>query len=88
MGVPRDKDAKWFYQAAGQRLADAELLLEWERPAGVISLAGCCVDRALKAITLTQAPPGRRAEVLESFRGSGAHNYDRLRFLYNELGGT
>lgn len=88
MGVPRDKNAKRFYQAAVRHLDEAELLLEWERRAGAIYLAGYCVECVLKALILVQTPPRSRADVMDSFRGSGAHNFDRLRSLYNHSGGA
>ena len=87
MGIPRDKDAKRFYIAADHRRVDAAFLLEAERTTAAVYLAGYCVECVLKALIIAQAPTGRKKEVLEEFRGSGAHNYDWLRFMYHKHGG-
>lgn len=87
MGMPRDKDAKRFYRAADQRWEDSEFLLESERTTAAVYLAGYCVECLLKALILAQAG-SKKDEVLASFRGSGAHNYDWLRFMYSKYGGA
>ncbi len=85
--MPRDKDAKRFYRAAGQRLEDAKVLFDAERALATIYLAGYCVECMLKALILTQAGKDKKEEVLGSFRGSGAHNIDRLMAMYENYGG-
>ncbi len=87
MGVPRDKDAKRFYRAAGQRLEDATFLLESARTTAAVYLAGYCVECMLKALIITQAGKDNKEEALDSFRGSGAHNYERLLATYEKYGG-
>src|SRR4051794_12969935 len=76
MGIPRDKDAKRFSRAAGQRLEDAEFLLEGARTTAAVYLAGYCVECMWKALIVTQAGKDKKQEVLDLFRGAGAHNYD------------
>ena len=88
MGMPRDKDAKRFYLAAGRRLEDSKSLFEAERTTGSMYLGGYCVECMLKSLIITQAPSSKKGEVLEEFRGSGAHNLDRLRSMYTKSGGT
>jgi len=85
MGMPREKHAKRFYRAAEQRWKDAEFLLESERTTAAVYLAGYCVERLLKALILSQAPSDEKENVLNKFRGSVAHKYDLLRFMYKEL---
>ena len=87
MGMPRDKDAKRFYRAAEQRWEDAEFLLESERTTAAVYLAGYCVECVLKALILSQAAKDKKDEVLSTFRGAGAHNYDWLRAMYQKHGG-
>lgn len=87
MGVPRDKDAKQFYRVAVQRLADAVFLLDGARTTAAVYLAGYCVECLWKALIVTQAGKDKKAEVLELFAGSKAHNYDFLRSLYDKYGG-
>lgn len=87
MGTPRDKDAKRFYQAAKQRLDDAAFLLDAARTTAAVYFAGYCVECMWKALIVTQAGKDKKAEVLESFVGSKAHNFDWLRALYYKCGG-
>lgn len=86
MGVPRDKDAKRFYRAAGQRLEDATFLRDAARTTAAVYLAGYCVECMWKALIVTQAGP-KKDEVLDLFRGASAHNYDWLRSIYDKYGG-
>jgi hypothetical protein len=86
VGVPRDKDAKRFYRVAWQRLEDT-FLLESERTIAAVYLAGYCVECMWKALIITQAGKDKKEEVLDQFRGAGAHNYDWLRSLYDKHGG-
>jgi HEPN domain-containing protein len=87
VGVPRDKDAKRFYRAAGQRLEDAAFLLDAARTLAAVYLAGYCVECLWKALIITQAGKDKKEEVLDEFRGAGAHSYDFLRSLYYKYGG-
>jgi HEPN domain-containing protein len=88
MGMPQNKHARQFYRAAEQRWEDAEFLLESERTTAAVYLAGYCVECMLKALILSQAPSDEKENVLNTFRGSVAHKYDWLRFMYKEYGGA
>lgn len=77
-----------FYRAADQRLEDAAFLLEAQRTTAAVYLAGYGVECVLKALILERAGKTRAKEVLDQFRGSGAHNYDWLRFMYHQYGGS
>lgn len=84
MGMPRDKDAKRFYRAAEQRWEDATFLFSEDirRTTAAVYLAGYCVECLLKALILSQVARDDKNEVLNSFRGGKAHDYDWLRELY------
>jgi HEPN domain-containing protein len=89
MGIPKDRDAKRFYLAAGRRLEDGRLLAKYDGAnRGAVYLAGYCVECMLKALIVVQVPSSKKSEVVVEFRGSGAHNFDRLRTLYYKLGGA
>jgi HEPN domain-containing protein len=88
VAIPGDKDAKRFYRAAGQRLDDATFLLDSERTTAAMYLAGYCVECMLKALIVTQAGKSKKDEVLDEFRGAGAHNYDRLLAMYEKYCGS
>ena len=87
MATPKSKQARLFYRAARQRLDDAEFLLESERTTAAVYLAGYVVECVFKALIITEAGTANAQEVVASFRGSGAHNYDWLRSLYQKHGG-
>ena len=87
MGIPRDTDAKQFYRAAEQRLADAVFLLESARTTAAVYLAGYCVECMWKALIITQAGKSKKGEALELFAGAKAHKFDWLRSLYDKYGG-
>lgn len=87
MALPHVQEARPFYQSAKQRFEDARFLLEAERTTGAIYLAGYSVECMLKALILSVVPDGERAEVLASFRGARAHDYDWLKAKYFEKGG-
>lgn len=88
MGVPKDKDAKRYYRAAGQRSDEARFLLEGERAAASVYLSGYCVECMLKALIIAQAGKDKKDEVVVEFTGAGARNYDRLLALYEKSGGS
>ncbi len=88
MATPRDKDARRFYLAGHHRRLDAEYLLEGGRTTAWVYLGGYCVECLLKALLLMQVPKSKRKDIAEEFRGTGAHNFDRLRSLYLKVGGS
>ncbi|MBY0514825.1 MAG: HEPN domain-containing protein [Gemmataceae bacterium] len=88
MASPSDKDARRFYRAAGQRLEDAGYLADGGRTTAAVYLAGYCVECLWKALIIVQAGKERKKDVLDLFRGAGAHNFDWLRSLYDKYGGS
>jgi HEPN domain-containing protein len=88
MAMPLDPDARLFYRVATQRFLDAELLLDQQRTTGAVYLAGYSVECMLKAVVLAAVPAGERVHTLASFRGRRAHDYDWLRELYRDAGGS
>ena len=88
MGTPRDKDARRFYLAGGRRKDDGRNLARFDQSyRGAAYLAGYAIECMLKALIIVQS--GRRKhEVIAEFRGSKAHNFDHLRFLYFSYGGA
>lgn len=88
MALPRAAEARPFYQSARQRYADAQFLLEGDRTTGAVYLAGYAVECTLKALILAAiAAEGKRQEMLNSFRGSKAHDFGWLRAEYLANGG-
>jgi len=87
MALPHALEARPYYQAAKQRFEDARYLLEGERTTGAIYLAGYCIECMLKALILSQLAEAKRLEMLSSFHGSKAHDYDWLKARYFEIGG-
>jgi len=87
MALPHIQEARPFYQSAIQRFEDAEFLLEAERTTGAVYLAGYSVECMLKALILCVVPPDKRGELLASFRGARAHDFDWLKAKYFGNGG-
>jgi hypothetical protein len=89
MALPNFSEARTFYQAAFQRFEDAQFLLQEGRTTGAVYLAGYGVECMLKALILSRvARRVDRAEVLASFRGAKAHDFDWLKMQYLENGGS
>ena len=86
MAMPSSAHARRFYRAAQQRFDDALLLLEMERTAAAIYLAGYSVECMLKALILSAVPQAQEAELLGMFRGARAHDYEWRLHLYVEKG--
>ena len=77
-----------FLSGCKQRYEDAQYLIDAGRTTGAVYMAGYGVECMLKAIVLAQAPPKPRAELLRSFRGRRAHDYDWLKTCYFKYGGV
>jgi len=89
MGLPTAQEGRPFYRAGKQRFEDARLLLDKaERTTGAIYLAGYGVECLLKALVLSVIPATDRKEMVASFRGARAHNYDWLKARYFDNGGA
>ncbi len=87
MALPSAAEARPFYQAARQRLADARYLLDGNRRTGAVYLAGYSVECMLKALILSSVPGFDREEILASFKGSRAHDFNWLKGKYLEYAG-
>ena len=88
MSVPNSSDARLYYRCAFQRYEEAEFLLEGGYTTGAVYLAGYGIECILKALVLMTVPFGQRLNMLQSFRGSRAHEFDWLRNLYLTNGGS
>lgn len=88
MAVPSSSDARRFYRCAFQRYEEAKVLLEAGYGTGAVYLAGYGVECILKALILAATPVAGRGDVLKSFRGQRAHEFDWLRTKYLAAGGT
>lgn len=82
MAVPHSKEARRFYRCALQRHEDALILLLASHTTGAVYLAGYGVECILKALVLDGLTPLERQAMLDSFRGSRAHDFQWLRDKY------
>ena len=88
MPMPHAIEARPFYRAAIHRFDEAEFLLEGGRRTGAIYLAGYGVECMLKSLIISVVPAARRGDLVATFRGQRAHNYDWLRYQYLQNGGA
>ena len=88
MALPSSTEARSYYQAAHQRLLDGRFLLEGSRTTAAVYLTGYGVECMLKALILSAVPARRRTNILASFRGSRAHEFEWLLQQYFGLGGA
>lgn len=82
MAIPASPDARLYYRCAFQRYEEAEVLFKAEFTTGAVYLAGYGIECILKALVLMAVPAGSRPDMLKSFRGNKAHEYEWLRSLY------
>ena len=82
MATPDSPDARIYYRCAFQRYEEAEVLFKAAFTTGAVYLAGYGIECILKALVLMAVPTGSRSDILKSFRGSKAHEYEWLRSLY------
>jgi HEPN domain-containing protein len=87
MGKPSSNEARLFHRCALLRREDAEILLKAQQTTGAVYLAGYGVECILKALVLSNASPKKQMEILRTFRGSRAHDFEWLRSLYLTGGG-
>jgi hypothetical protein len=87
MGTPNDASAKQFWRSAKQRFLDAQFLLQSGRTTGAVYLAGYGVECMLKALLIQATPKRRRPELVNSFRGAKAHDFEWLQQQYRTLKG-
>ena len=88
MALPKTREAQVFYRAAIQRFGDAQFLLEeGGRTTAAVYLAGYSVECILKALILSTHSGRTHAGILQSFKGSKAHDFHWLRDTYFKKGG-
>jgi hypothetical protein len=85
--IPRSKNARLFYRAAFQRIEDGSFLLKAGRTTAAVYLAGYGVECIIKSLILSCVPENEEAEILGMFRGTRAHDYEWLLWLYQQRGG-
>lgn len=88
MAILRSRDARLFYRCAFQRYEEAKVLFTAGYTTGSVYLAGYSIECILKALILAALPHGRAADVLRTFRGRRAHDYEWLRTRYLTNGGA
>ncbi len=88
MPIPRRPEARTFYRAGKQRFEDARFLFAARRTTGAIYLAGYCIECMLKAMILSTVTDAKIIEIIETFRGSKAHDFVWLKTKYIENGGA
>ena len=80
MGMPRDPDARRYYRAGKQRLAEAELILgQVKLPAASVYLAGYAAECLLKSVLVERTPEVERPALLAGMKNEFGHNLARLR---------
>ncbi len=88
MPIPNSTDARLYYRCAFHRYEEAEVLLKADYTTGAVYLAGYGIECILKAMVLMVVAVGERRNMLMSFRGSKAHEYEWLRSVYLTHGGS
>lgn len=88
MAIPNSSDARLYYRCAFRRYEEAEVLFKADYTTGAVYLAGYGIECILKALVLTAVSVGDRHDMLKSFRGNKAHDYEWLRSLYLMNGGS
>jgi hypothetical protein len=88
MALPASSEARVYRRCAFQRHEEARILLKATKTTGAVYLAGYGIECILKALVLTAVPEGERIEIMKSFRGGKAHEYEWLRSLYLTKGGA
>ena len=89
MAVPTSPEARHYYRCAWQRYEDAQILfVRGDRTTGAVYLAGYGIECILKALVLSAVAIEKQQEMLKSFRGAKAHDYEWLRTQYLQSGGA
>jgi hypothetical protein len=88
MAIPGSSDARLYYRCAFQRYEEAMVLFKADYTTGAVYLAGYGIECILKSLVLMAVPAATRPDMLKSFRGSKAHEYEWLRSIYLVHGGA
>jgi hypothetical protein len=87
MALPRDPEARNYYQCAKQWLDDANLILQkLDRTRAAVYLAGYGVECMLKALVLSTLP-ARKIAKLRRTKALFTHSLESLERLYLTNGG-
>jgi hypothetical protein len=84
----KSKHVRRFLTAADHRLQDADYLRRVDRTLGAAYLAGYAVEFVLKALVLALLDEHEQPKMIAQFRGTKAHDYNWLRFVYRANGGA
>ena len=82
------QSCRLFRRVATQRLEDARFLLQAGRTLSAVYLSGYSVECMLKALLLASVPASREPAAMETFRGRAGHDYNNLRQMYLDEGGS
>ncbi|CAN5774022.1 hypothetical protein BH23PLA1_BH23PLA1_28410 [soil metagenome] len=88
MGLPGSQDARRFYRCADRRIVEAKIRRKADQTTGAVYLADYGVECILKSLILEILTPVARDEMLRSFRGNRAHDFQWLREQYLLNGGN
>ncbi|HWG42557.1 MAG TPA: HEPN domain-containing protein [Gemmataceae bacterium] len=73
------KEPRRFFRAAGQRLQEAQFLLQNDYATASVYLAGYAVECILKVLILASEPEPHHLKTITSFRGVHGHDFGWLR---------
>jgi hypothetical protein len=83
MELDMNANARLFYRCGLQRLDEARILRKADQlTTGAVYLAGYCVECMLKALILNELTNAEQTNMLKSFRGGKAHDFEWLREQY------
>lgn len=82
------KEASRYWRCAHQRLDEAKVLLNAGYTTGAVYLTGYSVEFLLKTLLLMAVPSRVHVEMVKSFRGAKAHDFEWLLNCYREQGGA
>jgi hypothetical protein len=89
MGVPTSTNARLFYRCALRRFEEANILRKADKlTTGAVYLAGYSIECMLKALILNGLSKSKQEDMLNTFRGSKAHDFGWLREQYLLNGGA
>jgi HEPN domain-containing protein len=72
------KEPRRFFRAAGQRLQEAQFLLQNDYTTASVYLAGYAVECILKVLILASEPEPHHPKTMKSFRGVHGHDFGWL----------
>ncbi len=85
MNKRREQEIWRFRRIALRRFDDAQVLFAADRFTAATYFAGYSVECMLKALVISVTPDGQVEELVRSFTGNKAHNYEWLKNKYSEM---